>query len=232
LKTTQVFIGTALVLALLSVACANPGSDGPRGLHCLPGLGGTVSIDGIARYGETLTANTSNVGGTGDIAFQWRRTYTDGRTINVGTSPTYILRLDDRGNLITVIVFRQGYSNAIRSEPVRIDTYQQDPEGNILISFACIQDEIIDYVYIYFDGPSKKITLLEPEQYTGSIEWWLGRFTERSLGVDDGVSGYHNETLVVSAELLEYSIGAHFLTIKVHRNGVSYSKLIELRFRL
>jgi len=231
LKTAPAFTGTALVFAFLIVACGNP-NDVSGGLHHLPALEGTVSIDGIARYGWTLTADTSNVGGTGDIAFQWRRTYTDGRTINVGTGPTYTLRLADRGNSIAVVVFRRGYSNAIRSDPVKIVADQQDPDGDILISFACIRDERINRLYIYFDDPPKIITLLEPEQYAGSIEWWLGRLGERSLGVDDGVSGHHSETLAVDARLLEYRIGTHFLTIKVRKNSVSYSKLIELRFRL
>ena len=233
MKTVLTFAGTAMVLAFLSVACSNP-ADGTGNLPRLSTLEGTVSIYGIAMYGETLTAIPINISNPGDLTFQWRRIYANGRTTNIGAGSTYILRLADRGNLITVVAFRHGYSNAIRSEPIKILPYQQTPGGDLFISFACFRDDTIDqiYMYIYFDGPSRKITLLEPEQYAGSIEWWLGRFAERSLGVDDGVTGYHNEILVVSAELLEYGVGAHFLTIKVRRNGVSYSKLIELGFRL
>ena len=39
----------------------------------LPALSGTVSIDGIAQVGQTLTANTGKLGGSGIISFQWMR---------------------------------------------------------------------------------------------------------------------------------------------------------------
>ena len=224
-----VFTGTALFFAFLSVACSNPADSGSR----LPSLEGTVFITGIPRYGETLTAVPNNVSNPGDLTFQWRRTYADGSTANVGTGPRYTLRFADRGNRITVVAFHPGYSSAIRSAPLIIDAYQQDPDDVILISFTDIQNGAIPYIYIYFGGPKKIITLLEPEQYVGNIEWWFWGIIERSLGVDDGVFGYHNESLVAGVQLIgEYWVGTHFLTIKVQRDGVSYSKLIELRFRL
>jgi len=81
----------------------------------LPVLTGTVSVNGIAKAGQTLTA-TASLGGSGTISYQWKR---DG--VNIGTnSNTYIVRPEDGGSLITVTTTRTGFSGSITSVPIEI----------------------------------------------------------------------------------------------------------------
>jgi hypothetical protein len=54
--------------------------------------------------GQTLTANTDYLGGSGTISYQWMRD----ETTAIGTdSNTYILQSADEGSTITVIVTRK-----------------------------------------------------------------------------------------------------------------------------
>ena len=79
----------------------------------LPALTGTVGITGTAYVGQTLTANTTNLGGSGDINFQWRR-----GNIDVGTnSSTYVVQAIDAGATITVTVTRANNSGSVTSTP-------------------------------------------------------------------------------------------------------------------
>jgi len=77
----------------------------------LPALSGTVSIIGTAQVGQTLTADTSNLGGSGTISYQWQR-----EGINIGTnSNTYIVQELDLGYVIWVTVSRDGHSGSVTS---------------------------------------------------------------------------------------------------------------------
>jgi len=76
-------------------------------------LTGTVSISGTAKVGQILTANTSLLGGSGTISYQWKR----GET-NIGTnSNIYTIQIADVGSTITVTVTRAGYSGSVVSNP-------------------------------------------------------------------------------------------------------------------
>ncbi|MCL2380205.1 MAG: hypothetical protein FWC64_01265 [Treponema sp.] len=56
---------------------------------------------------QTLTANTSELGGSGTISFQWQRQPAAGGTwANIGTGSTYTLQADDLGFTIRVVVSR------------------------------------------------------------------------------------------------------------------------------
>jgi len=71
-------------------------------------LTGTVRIQGNAKVGETLTANTSDLGGSGTISYQWKR-----GTTNIGNdSNTYIVVPADYGSTITVTVTRADHLNS------------------------------------------------------------------------------------------------------------------------
>ena len=86
---------------------------GPVTAAPLPPLIGAVFIIGTAQVGQTLTANTAALGGSGDITFQWRRGNTD-----VGTnSSTYVMQAEDVGSTITVVVTRAGYSGSVTGGP-------------------------------------------------------------------------------------------------------------------
>jgi S-layer homology domain. len=76
----------------------------------LPAIGGTVSITGTAKYGETLTADTTAVvytpsTGSDSTTYQWKR---DGAAILGATSSSYTLVQADIGTVITVTVTADG----------------------------------------------------------------------------------------------------------------------------
>jgi len=78
----------------------------------LPQLTGTVSISGTAQVGQTLTANTANLGGSGTISYQWSR---GGNNISGATGNTYVVQAADAGSTIIVTVNRDGYSGSVIS---------------------------------------------------------------------------------------------------------------------
>jgi len=106
-KRINLFI---LLLTLLS-SCSEPRPD--NGNSTLQVLTGIVNIIGTANIGQTLTANTDKLNGTGTITYQWKS-----NGINVGTnSSTYLVRPWDKGTTITVTVTRSGNTGSITSEP-------------------------------------------------------------------------------------------------------------------
>jgi hypothetical protein len=82
----------------------------------LPALTGSVSIDGTAEVGQTLTANTAALGGNGTITYQWKL----GSTTIGGNSSTYQVQSGDVGGTITVTVTRSGYSGSKTSTGVSV----------------------------------------------------------------------------------------------------------------
>ena len=84
----------------------------------LPALTGTVSISGTPEAGQTLTAVTTSLGGSGTISYQWKSQSMMGGSYVVGTnSSTYVVDGNDGGNTITVTVTRTGNSGHITSDP-------------------------------------------------------------------------------------------------------------------
>jgi len=97
----------------------NSGSvtGGPtNAIAAAPTLTGTVSITGTAKVGQTLTANTSSLGGSGAISYQWRSASGSSfSNITGATSSTYVLTADDFGKYINVVVTRSGNSGSATS---------------------------------------------------------------------------------------------------------------------
>jgi hypothetical protein len=84
-------------------------------------LEGTVSIEGTAAVGLTLTANTSGLNGTGAFDYQWKRGDTKNAVndpISGATEDTYELTNADRGKFIKVTVTRANNSGSITSNVV------------------------------------------------------------------------------------------------------------------
>ncbi|GHU07097.1 hypothetical protein FACS1894151_00920 [Spirochaetia bacterium] len=80
-----------------------------------PALEGTVSITGTAMVGQTLTADTGSLQGTGTISYLWKRGDTAaeaGPAIPGATSASYTLAATDLNKYITVTVTRAGYSGS------------------------------------------------------------------------------------------------------------------------
>ncbi|MDR0785803.1 MAG: fibronectin type III domain-containing protein, partial [Treponema sp.] len=86
-----------------------------------PALTGSTSVDGTPQIGQTLTANTSGLGGDGAVSYQWQRgdSVSSGFTnISGATSNTYVLSAADQGKYIRVTVSRDGYSGTVNSVAV------------------------------------------------------------------------------------------------------------------
>ncbi|GAB6393309.1 MAG: ZirU family protein [Treponematales bacterium] len=81
-------------------------------------ISGSVTITGTARVGETLTADTTGLGGSGEISYQWKSAaspdgpYTD---ISGATASTYTPVVEDAGRYIKVSVTREGYDGSVES---------------------------------------------------------------------------------------------------------------------
>lgn len=79
-------------------------------------LSGTVSITGTAKFGETLTANTTSLNygseGSGTLSYQWYRGDT---AISGATSSTYTLVAADVGQTIKVQVKNSNNSGSVTS---------------------------------------------------------------------------------------------------------------------
>ncbi|MDR2575469.1 MAG: glycoside hydrolase family 11 protein [Treponema sp.] len=94
-----------------------------------PALSGTVTINGTAQVGQTLTANTTSLGGSGGtIGYQWTSSNTSNGTfanISGATSSTYTLVSGDLNKYIKVTVTRTGYSGSVTSAATAQITQQQ-----------------------------------------------------------------------------------------------------------
>jgi len=85
----------------------------------LPPLGGSVSVSGTFNVDNTLTANTGNLGGSGEISYQWQRRSSSSSSAsptNIGSnSPTYTITDEDVGKYVGVTVTRADNSGSISS---------------------------------------------------------------------------------------------------------------------
>jgi len=90
-------------------------------------LSGTVNIDGIAQVGEILTANTTKLGDSGEIWYQWNR---NGITLDNEENKTYTVRKADVGSTITVTVTR------FREKDSGEYTYFTSPPTDIVIDYT------------------------------------------------------------------------------------------------
>jgi hypothetical protein len=104
-------VNAALVVVATISGLSDSSSSTLTGIIPVP-----VSIVGAANVGQQLTADVSNLGGTGAISYQWRR----GGNTNVGTSNTYFVQSGDAGSTITVTVSRTGITGSYTSDPVTI----------------------------------------------------------------------------------------------------------------
>jgi len=109
-------LALVLVFGLAVLGCEEEEQDDDYDRYKQPTLTGTVSITGTAMQGETLTANTVNVGGSDSTwnRYQWKRN----GTTDIGyNSNTYYISSDDIGSTITVTVTNSSYSGSITSAP-------------------------------------------------------------------------------------------------------------------
>ena len=95
----------AAILVFLG-ACKQPTDNTEEKEPVKSELTGTVSIDGVMKVGETLTANIQNSNGTaGRFTYQWTRT-ANGATLNINEAngSTYVIAGEDVNRAIGMIV--------------------------------------------------------------------------------------------------------------------------------
>jgi len=106
--------------ALLFICCVFLSCDNPIITDILPDttktLSGSVMITGNNWIGETLTADTSFLGGSGTISYQWR---SGGADVGTG-SAGYVIAAGDVGENITVTVSRSANKGTITSSAVTV----------------------------------------------------------------------------------------------------------------
>ncbi|MDR0502016.1 MAG: leucine-rich repeat domain-containing protein [Treponema sp.] len=105
------FTAFLTVIGFIFLACPDPDPEPESQPEALTG---TVSITGTAVVGQTLTAVTTALNGSGIITFQWMR---GGTTVIGSNSSTYIVQTADIGYTITVTVTRSGNSGSVTSSP-------------------------------------------------------------------------------------------------------------------
>jgi hypothetical protein len=95
-------------------------SSSPTTAVVLPPLTGTVSVTGTAQVGQTLTAATTSLGGSGAISYGWQRSDSAAGTfaaITGAVSSTYTLAAADLGKYIRATASRADNSGTISSSP-------------------------------------------------------------------------------------------------------------------
>ena len=82
-----------------------------------PELKGAVTIEGKARYGETLTVDVSKVEPAGaTLTYQWYRSNDEYDQIKGATAKTYTLTAEDIGKKISVKTFAEGCEGVLVTE--------------------------------------------------------------------------------------------------------------------
>jgi hypothetical protein len=205
-KNTFLHCSLIIVLCSLIMACGDKGGGGSATPPSAdPALTGTVSISGTAEVGETLTAVTSALGGSGTISYQWKRNTSSGTTTNIGTnSGTYPIVQADTGFTITVTVTRAGYTGSKTSEATAIVIDPDAPPltGTVSISGTAEVDATLTAVITELGGEG-----------TINYQWKRNPSSGTAVNIGTNLSTY----VVVSADI------GSTITVTVTRTGNSSS---------
>ncbi|MDR2575226.1 MAG: glycoside hydrolase family 5 protein [Treponema sp.] len=132
-------IAIILVIGFTAAACIFETST-PHDHGNPSELTGTVSISGTAQVGQTLTAVTISLGGTGTISYQWKR-----GSANIGAnSRTYQVQTADVGLTIKVTVTRAGCTGSVTSKPTAAVIGPDSPPPPPQINTAVLQAKIAE----------------------------------------------------------------------------------------
>ena len=178
----------------------------------LPTLTGTVSITGTAHEGETLTANTESLDGSGTISYQWNRRTTASGTdtaVTGATESTYDLTPSDSGKYITVTVTRTGYSGSITSSATT--AVQADGSGGLTID-GPPQLNAASLVFSPASGPYAGTFTVTAPQGFDSYRWLV-----------DGNGIAEGRIFTMNLETVKLGEGTHSITLIAVKGGVAYS---------
>ena len=144
-----------------------------------PALTGTVSISGHAQVGQTLTAETDNLGGSGTISYEWRR---DGTTV-IGNGSTYTIQNEDIDSTITVTVIRSDNSGSVTSTQTTVVV--NSSIATLGLDFTLINNGA---AYSVSKGTSNASVVVIPQVYNGLPVVEIA---------DSGFSSYTNLTSII-----------------------------------
>ena len=186
----------------------------------LPLLTGEITISGTPHVGQTLEIDTTLLGGSGEISFQWRRGAVD---VGRGDDEEYTVQISDIGQSITVTVSRAGYSGTVASEPTGIVI---NDARIFTISREHFLDRTIELPVIRLLGDQAEnlinVTVLHPVQYEGNVRWFF-RGNEITGGA---VSGIRRETFTIGPDVHDRQVGTFFLTVEVRLDDRPLSRVI------
>ncbi|MCL2444117.1 MAG: SUMF1/EgtB/PvdO family nonheme iron enzyme, partial [Treponema sp.] len=172
---------TLIIIGFAFISCPEPG---------LTALTGTVSISGHAQVGQTLTAETDNLGGSGTISYEWRR---DGTTV-IGNDSTYTIQNEDIGSTITLTITRSDNSGSVTSTQTTVVVNSNT--ATLGLAFTLINNGA---AYSVSRGTSTASVVIIPLVYEGLP------VTEIA---DSGFSTYTNLTSVIIPDAVT-KIGNH-----------------------
>jgi len=193
-------------------------------------LTGTVSITGIAQVGQTITANTNNLGGYyGTIYYQWNK---DGIAISEATGSTYTIQADDENSTITVTVTRSGYIGSITSTPVSVIS------SSITVSVITFSRTVSGSITATNTGNMYVITLAQPGTLSVSltssggttalpndgadVKWYNSNGTLISGGTSNGFSFPYAENMN------NLAAGTYYIVV-IGRVGIGNTGLYNIR---
>ena len=127
-------------------------------------LTGSVSIGGIPKYTHRIWADTSSLGGTGTISYQWIR----GTSTSIGTGVYYDITSADIGQTLKVRVSRSeetGTKTSVAVSPVYHKIGDEGPAGGIVY--------YIDNPLGYWLPDGKQYIEIASNDVSASLAWGL-----------------------------------------------------------
>jgi uncharacterized repeat protein (TIGR02543 family) len=197
-------------------------SSAAAGPVTLPALSGTVTVSGTPWIGETLTAVTTALGGSGAVSYVWERSAqsTGGgfAAISGETGAAYMLTTWDLDKYVRVTVSRGDNSGTISSAPT--EAVENPPDGartiTIGFNYGALEvegDDGENLIYKWSEGP-KSLTLTTTPEYS-DVYWYV-----------DGnpVPGGTGNTVTIKAE--DYGSKPHSVAFIGTRAGKLYSQTL------
>jgi uncharacterized repeat protein (TIGR02543 family) len=174
---------------------------------------------GETKVGQTLTADTESLEGTGTISYQWQRgdsSEGDFENIADATGETYVITEEDQGKYIRVTVSR-GEHKRISGAAGPVDFTLSI---NISFNYGDITITGNDGAnIIYKTGSTPNSVQLSADGYT-EVKWYVD-------GNDDPVGTEDTITLAAS----DYSAKLHHISFMGKKDGRLYSQVIPFTVR-
>jgi hypothetical protein len=185
-------------------------------------LTGAVSINGTLQVGYSLTANTSNLKGSGAIRYQWKRGDSDsaeGTNISGATANTYALVPADQGKYISVTVTRAENSGSVSSAAVGpVDAAPANTSsltGTVTVSDG-ISNETVSFTN------TGALILPKNGNLTVTVN---GAYQAYRWFIDNTADDETGKSLTLQGS--NYTSGtSHRILVIVYKNGIPYSQEI------